>query len=101
MFLLRTTNIIVMIDSVVHYIIHYWQAISKFESLVNQIQKNARDIDQRLKMIESANLFKPPVPKADELPQCKVSLITCNHVLLYKPTVPKAVQLPQCKTITS
>lgn len=37
------------------------QATSKFESLVNQIQKNERDIDERLKSIESANLFKFPV----------------------------------------
>ncbi|XP_052801261.1 dynein axonemal heavy chain 10-like isoform X3 [Mya arenaria] len=48
------------------------QAIAKFESLVNQIQKNAKDIDQRLHMIENANLFKSPAPKyADHLPGCK------------------------------
>lgn len=47
-------------------------AISKFESLVNQIQKNARDIDQRLSVIEEASLFKKPPSKAGELPQCKV-----------------------------
>ncbi|XP_067660223.1 dynein axonemal heavy chain 10-like [Haliotis asinina] len=48
-------------------------AIAKFESLVNQIQKNARDINQRLLMIENANLFKgPPPPKVqDLLPSCK------------------------------
>lgn len=37
------------------------QATSKFESLVNQIQKNERDIDNKLKSTESANLFKFPV----------------------------------------
>uniref|UniRef100_A0A8C1QBG0 Dynein heavy chain 10, axonemal-like n=1 Tax=Cyprinus carpio TaxID=7962 RepID=A0A8C1QBG0_CYPCA len=37
------------------------QATSKFESLLNQIQKNERDIDDKLKSIESANLFKFPV----------------------------------------
>lgn len=48
------------------------QAIAKFESLVNQIQKNAKDIDQRLKMIEGANLFKsPPQKYPDTLPGCK------------------------------
>ena len=47
-------------------------AISKFESLVNQIQKNGHDIDQRLEIIESANLFKAPPLKADQLPSCKV-----------------------------
>uniref|UniRef100_A0A672KU77 Dynein heavy chain 10, axonemal-like n=1 Tax=Sinocyclocheilus grahami TaxID=75366 RepID=A0A672KU77_SINGR len=37
------------------------QATSKFESLVNQIQKNERDIDDKLKSIELANLFKFPM----------------------------------------
>ncbi|XP_009299843.1 dynein axonemal heavy chain 10 [Danio rerio] len=37
------------------------QAASKFESLENQIQKNERDIDDKLKSIESANLFKFPL----------------------------------------
>ncbi|XP_059165934.1 dynein axonemal heavy chain 10-like isoform X2 [Physella acuta] len=47
-------------------------AIAKFESLVNQIQKNARDINQRLKMVEHANLFKAPKPKfPGHLPGCK------------------------------
>ena len=39
---------------------------------MNQIQKNARDIDSRLKIIETANLFKPPVLKNVDLPSCKV-----------------------------
>ncbi|XP_056602848.1 dynein axonemal heavy chain 10 isoform X1 [Triplophysa dalaica] len=38
------------------------QAISKFESLMNQIQKNEKDIEDKLKSIESANLFKFPAP---------------------------------------
>lgn len=47
-------------------------AIGKFESLVNQIQKNAKDINQRLHMIECCNLFKPPPQKfPDTLPSCK------------------------------
>ena len=51
--------------------------MAKFESLVNQIQKNARDINQRLNMIENSNLFKFPVPKApDTLPGCKVRTAT-------------------------
>lgn len=49
------------------------QAIAKFESMVNQIQKNARDIKQRLHVIEHANLFKSPKPKfPGHLPDCKV-----------------------------
>nr|XP_054773560.1 dynein axonemal heavy chain 10-like [Lytechinus pictus] len=49
------------------------QAISKFESLVNQIQKNAKDIDARLRAMELAELFKGPPPqvKEDILPSCK------------------------------
>ena len=39
------------------------QAIAKFESLVNQIQKNAKDINLRLQMIEETDLFKYPPPK--------------------------------------
>lgn len=52
------------------------QAITKFESLANQIQKNAGDIDERLHMIESVRLFKQPPPKpGGELPEAKVSRI--------------------------
>ena len=50
------------------------QAITKFESLVNQIQKNAGDIEERLHMIEAVRLFKQPPPKTGcELPETKVS----------------------------
>lgn len=53
--------------------------MAKFESLVNQIQKNARDINQRLNMIENSNLFKFPTPKApDTLPGCKVRTATAQ-----------------------
>ena len=45
------------------------QAASKFESLVNQIQKNERDIDAKLQSMETANLFKFPAPdRPDGLP---------------------------------
>ncbi|XP_051514176.1 dynein axonemal heavy chain 10 [Myxocyprinus asiaticus] len=48
------------------------QATSKFESLMNQIQKNERDIDEKLKSIESANLFKfPTSDKTGRLPGIK------------------------------
>ncbi|XP_064619187.1 dynein axonemal heavy chain 10-like isoform X2 [Lineus longissimus] len=47
-------------------------AIAKFESLVNQIQKNAQDINLRLLMIENADLFKKPPPKiGEDVPGCK------------------------------
>ena len=42
--------------------------------MVNQIQKNAKDIDQRLSLIETANLFKSPILKHGELLSCKVSI---------------------------
>lgn len=50
-----------------------FQAIGKFESLVNQIQKNAKDINNRLEMIENTVLFKPPPQKPNNmLPDTKV-----------------------------
>ncbi|XP_033627732.1 dynein heavy chain 10, axonemal-like [Asterias rubens] len=55
------------------YITRCEQAISKFESLVNQIQKNAKDIDARLKAVEQADLFKGPPSQmnGEILPGCK------------------------------
>ena len=49
-------------------------AISKFESMVNQIQKNSKDIMSRLKLVEQADLFKSPPPapnRPEDLPSCK------------------------------
>lgn len=44
-------------------------AISQFESLLNQIQQNEKDIDAKLQAMESANLFKFTIPeRAGELP---------------------------------
>lgn len=43
--------------------------VSKFESVVNQIQKNERDIDSKLQSMMIANLLKFPVPdKSNDLP---------------------------------
>ena len=57
------------------------QAISKFESLVNQIQKNAKDINSRLEMIENTILFKQPPPKiGGMLPDAKVCQVV--HTVL-------------------
>ncbi|CAH1233746.1 DNAH10 [Branchiostoma lanceolatum] len=54
------------------YVSRVQQAMGKFESLVNQIQKNARDINARLAMVENSNLFKIPPPKVGEtLPGAK------------------------------
>ncbi|XP_038229191.1 dynein axonemal heavy chain 10 [Dermochelys coriacea] len=54
------------------YIVRCTQAIGKFESLVHQIHKNAEDINNKLLLIESTNLFKsPPLKNEDELPGVK------------------------------
>ena len=53
------------------------QAIAKFESLVNQIQKNAKDINLRLKMMEDTDLFKYPIKNTsggEYLPSAKVNV---------------------------
>ncbi|XP_056232067.1 dynein axonemal heavy chain 10 [Seriola aureovittata] len=48
------------------------QTVSKFESVVNQIQKNESDIDLKLQSIAMANLLKFPVPeKKKDLPGVK------------------------------
>ena len=50
-------------------------ALAKFESLVNQIQKNAKDIDVRVERIKEAQLFKRPHAKIDgSLPTVKVKV---------------------------
>ena len=55
------------------------QAINKFESMVNQIKKNAEDIEQRLDVIRKTNLFKQcPRNQLGELPRCNVSVV---HIL--------------------
>ena len=44
--------------------------------MVNQIKKNAKDIEQRLEIIRQTNLFKPcPLNQLGELPRCKVTSI--------------------------
>ncbi|XP_051888343.1 dynein axonemal heavy chain 10 [Pristis pectinata] len=51
---------------IIDYLGRCEQAIGKFESLVNQIHKNVRDIATKLAAIESADLFKRPPPKSRE-----------------------------------
>lgn len=44
-------------------------AISKFELVISQIEKNERDIESKLQSIGMANLLKLPVPdKSTDLP---------------------------------
>lgn len=43
--------------------------MSKFESVVNQILKNEKDIESKLQSLETANLIKFPAQnKSNELP---------------------------------
>uniref|UniRef100_A0A8B9QA73 Dynein axonemal heavy chain 10 n=1 Tax=Apteryx owenii TaxID=8824 RepID=A0A8B9QA73_APTOW len=54
------------------FIVRCTQAIGKFESLIHQIHKNSEDINNKLMLIESTNLFKfPPSKNGDELPKVK------------------------------
>lgn len=53
---------------IAEYITRCSQALSKFESLVHKIQKNANDIEGKLLAIESANLFKCLTKKSTDLP---------------------------------
>ncbi|KAG2469024.1 DYH10 protein, partial [Polypterus senegalus] len=46
-----------------NYIDRCMKAIAKFKRLLNQVKKNAQDIENKLLIIESANLFEYPVPQ--------------------------------------
>ena len=60
----------------------WWQSITKFESLANQVQKNAGDIEERLHMIENVRLFKQPPPRPGcDLMDAKVSKLMYMHML--------------------
>lgn len=51
-----------------NFIMRSTEAVKKFELLVHHIHHNSEDISNKLHCIESANLFKFPLPKNDELP---------------------------------
>ncbi|KAF7665535.1 hypothetical protein LDENG_00140280 [Lucifuga dentata] len=54
------------------FITQVTEAVSKFESIVNQILKNEKDIDSKLQALEMANLFKFSTPdKLNDLPGLK------------------------------
>lgn len=60
---------------ITEYVTRCEQAIIKFESLVNQVQKNGSDIEERLHLIETVRLFQIPPTKAGcDLPEAKVSV---------------------------
>ncbi|XP_078791125.1 dynein axonemal heavy chain 10 isoform X3 [Oryzias latipes] len=54
------------------------KAVSNFETVLNQILKNERDIESKLQSIQTANLLKCPVPdKSNELPGIREF---CDHL---------------------
>uniref|UniRef100_A0A8C7WSR8 Dynein heavy chain tail domain-containing protein n=1 Tax=Oryzias sinensis TaxID=183150 RepID=A0A8C7WSR8_9TELE len=54
------------------------KAVSNFETVLNQILKNERDIESKLLSIQTANLMKCPVPdKSNELPGIREF---CDHL---------------------
>ena len=65
-----------------HIISFFVKAISKFESLINQVQKNAKDIQGRLAAIEKCILFqRPPAKSGNLLPEAKVRFSwLCQHL---------------------
>ena len=68
------------------YIVKCEEALSKFESLSNQVLKNAHDIEERLQTIEMACLFKDPFketgPSGEPL-EAKVSISTYVRMYLH------------------
>lgn len=58
------------------------KAVSKLELVVNQIQKNERDIESKLQSMVMANLLKFPVPdKSNDLPG-GILFIGCNDYII-------------------
>lgn len=46
-----------------------FQVVAKFQTVVNHIQKNEKDIESRLQSIVTANLLRFPLPdKSNDLP---------------------------------
>lgn len=58
-----------LVSGVSDFIDRSLNTLSKFESVVNQIQKNEQDIDSKLQSMATANLLKFPVPDdSNDLP---------------------------------
>lgn len=63
------TIFIICILGILDFIKRGAQAVSRFESVVNQIQKNENDMESKLQSIAMANLLKFPIPdKTNDLP---------------------------------
>ncbi|NXK85823.1 DYH10 protein, partial [Formicarius rufipectus] len=79
------------------FIVQCTQALGKLESLVHQIHNISEDISSKLLFIESANLFKFPLPKkGDELPEAKAffDYIKCERAKDVAPLVRKYSAIP-------
>ena len=62
------------------YVTKCEEALTKFESLTNQVLKNARDIEERLQSIESACLYRDPFADRGQdgkLMEAKVRKVVC------------------------
>ena len=58
-----------LVSGVSDFIDRSLNTLSKFESVVNQIQKNEQDIDSKLQSMATANLLKFPIPdESNDLP---------------------------------
>ena len=88
---LKSDNMSYLVVGIPDFINRGTQVVSKFESVVSQIQKNERDIELKLQSIAMANLLKFPVPdKSNDLPgktNKKISFIgynnNCNFSVTY------------------
>ncbi|NXC37460.1 DYH10 protein, partial [Campylorhamphus procurvoides] len=79
------------------FIVQCTQAIGKLESLVHQIHNISEDISSKLLFMESANLFKFPLPKnGHELPEPKAffDYIKCERAKDVAPLVRKYSAIP-------
>ena len=80
------------------YVTKCEEALTKFESLSNQVLKNAKDIEERLRSIESACLYKDPF--ADGGPDGKVmeaKVHTHTHTLAHTHTHTCTHTLHECR----
>ncbi|NXF83053.1 DYH10 protein, partial [Sclerurus mexicanus] len=79
------------------FIVQCTQAIGKLESLVHQIHNISEDISSKLLFIESANLFKFPLPKnGHELPEPKAffDYVKCERAKDVAPLVRNYSAIP-------
>lgn len=66
------------------YITRALQAVSRFETVVGQIQENERDIESRLQTIAMANLLKFPIAdKSTDLPGGSNQIVVLIENIFY------------------